>query len=349
MKGRLRRMFADSTARVAVVTTSAGTFALEAEAAPSPGAGEVVVETLATGVCGSDLHLFSGDHPYAVYPLVQGHEVVGRVAEVGAGVDASLVGTLAVVEPTMECGACPECMRGAYNRCENLQVIGVQRPGSLGGRFLSRAAKLHRVPESDDPLPWALVEPVAVACHAVARSAVEEGGVVVVLGAGVIGLSIALAVRERGPGTVIVVEPSEIRRSRVADLRLGLAVAPDAVASEIARVQPAGADVVFEATGSAAVLGGAHELVRPGGQIVVVGQSGADFSLPMIVMTRKELSLIGTRNSARQFPAAIALLGRTPEFAASVITHRLPARDAASAFAELLRPGTPALKVLLTS
>ncbi len=342
-------MFAGSSARVAVVTTRVGTFALEPEAAPSPAAGEVVVETLATGICGSDLHLFSGDHPYAVYPLVQGHEVVGRVAEVGSGVDASLVGTLAVVEPTMECGKCPECARGAYNRCERLQVIGVQRPGSLGGRFLSRAGKLHRVPESDDPTPWALVEPVAVACHAVARSAVEEGDVVVVLGAGVIGLSIALALRGRRPRMVMVVEPSETRRDRVVDLGLGHAVAPDRLAEELAKLQPSGADVVFEATGSAAVLGGAHELVRPGGQILVVGQSGADFSLPMIVMTRKELSLVGTRNSARQFPAAIDLLARTPEFAASVITHRMPARDASSAFAELLSPGTPALKVMLIS
>ena len=144
------------------------------------------------------------------------------------------------------------------------------------------------------------------------------------LGAGVIGVSIALALRERGPERVIVVEPSEVRRERVTALGLGRAVAPDRVGAELARFQPGGADVVFEATGSAPVLGGAHEIVRPGGQIVVVGQSGDSFSLPMIVMTRKELSLIGTRNSANQFPHAIDLLDRHPEFAASVITDRVP-------------------------
>jgi L-iditol 2-dehydrogenase len=342
-------MFEPAAVRVAIVTTRAATFEIEPEADPSPAPGEVVVETLATGVCGSDLHLFSGDHPYAAYPLVQGHEVVGRVAEVGAGVDAGLVAELVVVEPTMECGACPECARGAYNRCENLQVIGVQRPGSLAGRFITRVGKLHPVPATDDPESWALVEPLAVACHAVARSAVDAGSVVVVLGAGVIGVSIALCLRELEPKRVIVVEPSELRRERVGALGLGHAVAPEGVAAELARLQPAGADVVFEATGSAAVLSGAHELTRPGGQIVVVGQSGESFSLPMIVMTRKELSLIGTRNSADQFPAAIALLGRHPEFAASVITGRLPAREAASAFGMLLAPGTRAFKVLLTS
>ena len=126
-------------------------------------------------------------------------------------------------------------------------------------------------------------------------------------------------------------------------------MAPEGIAAELARVQPAGADVVFEATGSAAVLGGAHELTRPGGQIVVVGQSGDSFSLPMIVMTRKELSLLGTRNSAKQFPYAIELLGRHPEFAAGVITDRVPARAAAAAFAKLMTPGTTAFKVLLTS
>jgi L-gulonate 5-dehydrogenase len=342
-------MFEPSTPRVSVVTTRAGVFEIEPEANPSPGPGEVVVKAIATGICGSDLHLFSGDHPYAAYPLVQGHEVVGQVAEVGAEVAPGLIGMLAVVEPTMECGACPECARGAYNRCESLQVIGVQRPGSLGGRFITRASKLHPVPASDDPAAWALVEPLAVACHAVARSAVEEGDVVIVLGAGVIGVSIALALRERRPGMVIVVEPSETRRERVLALGLGRPVSPEGAAEAIAEAQPAGADVVFEATGSATVLSGAHAHARPGGQVVVVGQSGDDFSLPMIVMTRKELSLIGTRNSAGQFPSAIALLDRTPGFAASVITDRVPAREAAGAFARLVSPGTPSFKVLLTA
>ena len=342
-------MFESGGDRVAVVTARAATFEIAPEADPSPGAGEVVVATLATGICGSDLHLFSGDHPYAAYPLVQGHEVVGRVAAVGAGVDSGLVGMLAVVEPTMECNACPECARGAYNRCEDLQVIGVQRPGSLAGRFITRAEKLHPVPETGDSESWALVEPLAVACHAVARSAVDESSTVIVLGAGVIGVSIALALRELGPERVIVVEPSEVRRERVTALGLGRAVAPARVGAELARFQPGGADVVFEATGYAAVLGGAHGIVRPGGQIVVVGQSGDSFSLPMIVMTRKELSLIGTRNSANQFPYAIDLLDRHPGFAASVITDRVPARSAAEAFAKLMTPATPAFKVLLTS
>ena len=233
-------MFASGADRVAVVTSGAATFAIENQATPTPGSGDVAVETLATGICGSDLHLFSGDHPYARYPLVQGHEVVGRVAKVGAGVDAGLVGTLVVVEPTLECGACPECARGAYNRCENLQVIGVQRPGSLGGRFVTRAAKLHPVPETGDPESWALVEPLAVACHAVAQSAADARSVVVVLGAGVIGASIALALRELGPQRVIIVEPSAPRRERIAALGLGQTVAPEGIAAALARVQPAG-------------------------------------------------------------------------------------------------------------
>ena len=112
-------------------------------------------------MCGSDLHLFQGDHPYAHFPLAQGHEAVGRVVAVGAGVDASLEGALVVVEPTLECGECPECRRGAYNRCERLNVVGVQVDGSLAGRFVTRAVKAHRVPDDADPARWALVEPVS--------------------------------------------------------------------------------------------------------------------------------------------------------------------------------------------
>ena len=95
------------------------------------------------------------------------------------------------------------------------------------------------------------------------------------------------------------------------------------------------------------MLGAAHRLVRPGGVIVVVGQGAGEFSLPMIVMTRKELTLVGTRNSAGNFPDAIALLGSAPAFRDLVITHRFHPRAAAEAFSELMAPGTSALKILL--
>ena len=334
-------------ARVAIVTTAPGRLKIEPQADPVPGDGEVVVETVATGVCGSDLHLFRGDHPYARYPLVQGHEAVGRVAVLGAGVDPTLEHALVVVEPTLECGSCPECLRGAYNRCERLEVIGVQRIGSLAGRFVTRAGKVHRVPASADPAAWALVEPVAVACHAVARSGARPGELVVILGAGMIGLSIALALTRRDPGAVMVVEPTEQRRRRVEELGLGIAVHPDKLESALAERQSSGADLVIEATGVPEVLGDAHRFVRPGGRIVVVGQGAGSFSLPMIVMTRKELTLVGTRNSAGEFPPAIDLLAASPAFIKSVITHRFDPRSAKEAFAELTTPGTAALKVLL--
>jgi L-iditol 2-dehydrogenase len=334
--------------RVAVVTTAPGQVEIRPQADPSPAAGEIVVETLATGICGSDLHLFGGDHPYARYPLSQGHEAVGRIVDVGPGVDPSLLGMLAAIEPTLECGECPECRRGAYNRCERLEVVGVMLDGSLAGRFVTRAVKAHPVPDDDDPARWALVEPVAVACHAVNRSGLGEGEFAVVLGAGVIGLSIALAAARRSPETIVVVEPAEARRARVTELGLGVAVHPDEAEVAIAEIRPAGADVVFEATGIPEVLGESHRLARPGGTILVVGQGAGSFSMPLIVMTRKELSLVGTRNSAFDFPGAIELLSSSPEFIRSVVTHRFHPRSAADAFTELTTPGTGAMKVLLS-
>jgi L-iditol 2-dehydrogenase len=334
--------------RVAVVTTAPGELEIGPEADPSPGAGEVVVETLATGICGSDLHLFMGDHPYAHFPLAQGHEAVGRVVALGPGADAALEGTLVAIEPTLECGECAECRRGAYNRCERLQVVGVQRDGSLAGRFVTRATKAHAVADDDDPARWALVEPVAVACHALERSRASAGDVVVILGAGVIGVSIALAASRASPEAVVVVEPNEVRRRRITELGLGTAVPPEEAEAAVARSRPSGADVVFEATGVPEVLGDSHRLVRPGGTIVVVGQGSGSFSMPLIVMTRKELTLVGTRNSAHDFPAAIELLAGSPEFIRSVVTHRFHPRAAPEAFGELTTPGTAALKILLS-
>jgi len=334
--------------RVAAVTTAPGEIEIRPEADPSPESGEVVVETLATGICGSDLHLFTGDHPYAHFPLAQGHEAVGRIVDLGPGVDAALEGALVAVEPTLECGECQECRRGAYNRCERLEVVGVQRDGSLAGRFVTRAAKTHRVAEDDDPARWALVEPLAVACHAVDRSRVTDGDVVAILGAGVIGVSIALAASRRSPEAIVVVEPDALRRRRIAELGLGTAVPPEDAGAAVAALGPSGADAVFEATGVPEVLGDSHRLVRPGGTIVVVGQGSGSFSMPLIVMTRKELTLVGTRNSASDFPAAIELLADSPGFVRSVVTHRFHPRAAAEAFGELTTPGTPALKILLS-
>ena len=334
--------------RVAVVTTAPGRLEIEPEADPSAGPGELVIETVATGICGSDLHLFQGDHPYAHFPLAQGHEAVGRVVELGAGADPSLEDALVVAEPTLECGECRECRRGAYNRCERLEVLGVQVDGSLAGRFVTRAVKAHRVVEDDDPARWALAEPLAVACHAVNRSGVGEGDLVVVLGAGVIGLSIGLAAAARRPEAVIFVEPTELRRRRVAELGLGTAVHPDDAEEATRARRPSGADVVFEATGILAVVGEAHTFARPGGTVVVVGQGAGSFEMPLIVMTRKELTLVGTRNSAGDFPQAIELLSASPAFARSVITDRFHPREAARAYERLTTPGTEALKILLS-
>ena len=180
------------------------------------------------------------------------------------------------------------------------------------------------------------------------RSAVGEGDLVVVLGAGVIGLSIGLAVARRGPEALVFVEPTEIRRRRVAELGLGTAVHPDDAEETVRALRPSGADVVFEATGILGVVGGVSPAGpagrhcrrrRPGSRIV---------RMPLIVMTRKELTLVGTRNSAGDFPPAIELLAGSPEFARSVITHRFHPRAAAEAYAELTTPGTDALKVLLS-
>ena len=167
-----------------------------------------------------------------------------------------------------------------------------------------------------------------MACHAVNRSGVGEGDLVVVLGAGVIGLSIGLAAAGRRPEAVVFVEPTELRRRRVAELGLGTAVHPDDAEAAMTALRPSGADVVFEATGIPAVVGGAHRLARPGGTVVVVGQGAGSFEMPLIVMTRKELTLVGTRNSAGRVPARDRAAGaaRPSSPAASSLTASIHAR-----------------------
>ena len=300
-----------------------------------PKAGEVAIMPLAVGVCGSDLHVFENLHPFVTLPVKPGHEVTATVTAVGAGVDASWQGALVALEPSLTCGRCRNCQRGRYNICEHLQVMGFQTPGAMSERFVTRVDRLHRLPDTITPEIGAMIEPLAVAVHAV-RKVNAAGLEIAVLGAGTIGLLVAQVARAYGAASVTVVDPLERRRAVAHALALE-SKAPDATRY----------DAILECVGTGKALSGAIEGTRKGGEIVVVGVYGQPATIPAKLIQDWELTLHGTlMYTGSDYEEAIRLLGAGLVDTAPLVTHRFPLQDVKAAFHAALER-EHALKVML--
>jgi L-gulonate 5-dehydrogenase len=312
------------------------------------GPGEVRLQIEAIGVCGSDVALMGGRHPYAVYPVTPGHEIGGRVVEATPESGLSL-GQRVTVRPLLTCGTCRACREGRYNHCPEVRVLGVHVDGGMAEEFTLPSALVFPVPEEVSAEEAAMVEPTAVAVHVCHRAGITRGSTVAILGTGVIGLLALQVARARGARAILgidrVVErlalASALGASRVVDSRnedvtaAGLELCPD------------GFDVILETVGVEATLGYALDLARRGGAVVLValphGRSGFDFE----PVYRKELSLRATRLYAEDFAEAVPLVATKRVAVDSLITHRFPLDQAARALSlPGERPGE-AIKVMV--
>lgn len=314
----------------------------------APAAGEVQVAVAYTGLCGTDLHIFHGDMDARVRtPLVFGHEMSGTVAAVGADVTGWSPGDRVSVMPLVWDGTCPACRAGNEHVCQNLDFVGIDTPGSLQERWNVPAGILVRLPDALSLEHAALVEPVAVAVHDVRRAELVAGDRAVVLGAGPIGMLIAIVARRFG-AEVTVVELDGTRRAQAQ--ALGFATL-DPTADDVAdRVEEwtggAGADVVFEVSGAAAAVRSATSLARVRGTIVVVAIHGQPRELDLKQVFWRELRIVGARVYRRaDIEAAVELLAAGDIPAEVLITRIVPLEETAAAFADL--ESGRALKVLV--
>ena len=184
----------------------------------SPGPGEVRIDVAYTGICGTDLHILHGDMDQRVtVPAVLGHEMSGRIAEVGAGVDDWKVGDPVTVMPLEWCGQCPACLAGHQHICQRLNFVGIDSPGAMQSSWTVPSRILVRLPDEVSLRDAALVEPTAVAVHDVRRGQLVKGERVLVVGGGPVGLLVAAVAREAG-GEVLVLEVDAHRRSVITGL-----------------------------------------------------------------------------------------------------------------------------------
>ena len=276
----------------------------------APGAGEAQICVSHCGICGTDLHVFHGAMDHRVTkPAVIGHEMSGVIETVGDGVSGWSAGDRVTVRPLDSCGACPACKAGHSHICQQLKVIGIDRPGAMQKLWTVPAHTLHRLPDALSLKEGALIEPIAVACHDVRLGEVAAGEFVVVLGGGPIGALVALVAKHKGARVLV----SEMNPFRINLLReFGFEVVNPAETDLVALVEEqtggAGADVVFEVTGSKAGAEIMTRLPRVRGRIVVVAIYSQPPQVDLFKFFWREISMRGARvYEAQDFEAAIAL------------------------------------------
>ncbi|MHB8908342.1 MAG: zinc-dependent alcohol dehydrogenase [Syntrophales bacterium] len=314
-----------------------------------PGKGQVQIRVSHCGICGTDLHVFHGKMDHRVtFPQVMGHEMSGTITAVGGDVQGWTAGDRVTVRPLDPCGSCPACLAGHSHICQKLKFIGIDSPGAMQSFWTVPAHTLHRLPENLSFEQGALIEPIAVACHDVRLAAVKAGEFVVVLGGGPIGLLVACVAREEG-ARVIVSEVNPFRLKLAAGIGLETVnpLETDLVALVDSETGGAGADVVFEVSGSAAGAEMMTKLPRTRGRVVIVAMFPEPTKVDLFRFFWRELKLVGVRvYEPEDFEKAIVIAasGRLPMDC--LITNTVPLEGLASAFRQI-ENGGDVVKILV--
>lgn len=314
-----------------------------------PGPGEVQIAVSHCGVCGTDLHIFHGNMDHRVrLPQVIGHESAGTIHAVGGGVESWKPGDRVTVRPLNPCGKCPACKAGHSHVCMKLQFLGIDTPGAMQSLWTVPAHTLHRLPDGLRFEIGALIEPLAVACHDVRLGGVAPGEFAVVQGCGPIGMLVALVARHAG-ARVLIAEVNAFRLSLARELGFETVnpAATDLVKCVEEATEGAGADVVFEVSGSAAAAAAMTGLARVRGRIVVVAIHAKPVEVDLFRLFWREIEMIGTRvYEPEDFEKAIALAEAGALPLERMLSRELPLDRLADAFHEM-EGGGEAMKILM--
>lgn len=330
---------------------------------PELRAGAVKIDVAWCGICGTDLHEFlegpifcpAPGHPHPLSheesPVTLGHEFSGTVAEVGEGVEGLEVGDNVVVEPYFVDGTCDMCQAGSYHLCRQMGFIGLSGGGGgLSEKIVVDQRWVH--PVGNIPLDEAaLIEPLSVAHHAVARSGVKAGDTALVGGSGPIGLLTAAVLKGMGV-TTIISELTQARKEKATSSGVADHVLDPSKEDVPARVREltggTGADVAFECAGVNAVLDTMLDAVRPGAVVVNVSIWGAPATVDMQKLVLKEIDLRGTIAYVRDHPAVIRMVQEGKVDLKPFITGRIALEDLVEqGFDTLINHKDTAVKVLV--
>lgn len=321
---------------------------------PTIGPNDVLIRVAACGICGSDVHGYDGTSGRRIPPIVMGHEAAGTIAEVGYAVDLAKIGDRVTFDSTIYCGQCDFCHRGQVNLCPNRRVLGVsctdyRRHGAFAEFVVVPQHVLFSLPATLSFEHAAMVEPVAIALHAVARLNVTEGERAVVVGSGMIGLVTIQALRIAGCREIVAVDLDESRLDLAR--KLGASEAFDArhFLPPLGEGWDEGAlsDVAIEAVGNAPALATAIASVRRGGRVGLIGNLTAEVPFPLQSVVTRELTLLASCASAGEYPRGIELLATGAIDVAPLISAVAPLAEGQHWFERLHAANSGLMKVIL--
>lgn len=310
---------------------------------------QVIIKVEAAGLCGTDLQILKmpPGHPAAVGAIL-GHEFIGTVEQAGPLAPDLKPGDHVAADPNLTCGACLYCRRGLPNMCSSMTTLGIFLNGGFAEYCAAPARALYKISPRVRPESAVLIEPLACVVSAVEKAALQAGETAVVLGAGPIGLLFARLLAAAGAGRVIVSEPSAYRRACASRDEACLTADPaacDLVELTLSETGGLGADVVVDATG--ALFPQALALTCRGGRVLLFGQNdNACEPLRQNLITRREITVLGSYIARYSFPAAIEILERGVVNFAGLVTHRFPLEKIADGLVAM-RAGE-AIKVMIT-
>jgi 2-desacetyl-2-hydroxyethyl bacteriochlorophyllide A dehydrogenase len=334
----------------AIVLREPGRFErVEIDEPAAPGPGEALVRVHRVGICGTDVSGYLGKMPFYSYPRIPGHELGVEVMAVGTGVTNVRAGDRCSVEPYMNCGACRACRKGASNCCANLKVLGVMTDGGLRDRFVLPAHKLHlSATLTFDQL--ALVETLAIGCHAVDRAALSLGESCLVIGAGPIGLASIVFAKLAGARVIVLdVNPTRLEFCKRV-MGVDETVLPgDALEQDLRCATDAyQRDVVIDATGNNESMANAFGYLAPTGRLVYVGITTKDITFRQPVFHRPEGTLYASRNALpRDFSRIVSHIERGEIDTRPWITHRTPFEEMSGVFDSYTKPETGVIKAIV--
>jgi len=333
------------------VMTNPGEIEIRDVQKPIPTGDEVLIKIERIGVCGSDIHVFHGLHPYTSYPVVQGHEIGGVVAEIGKKVQGFVPGDKVVFMPQVTCGECYPCRHGMYHICDHLKVMGFQTSGAAQEYFAVKAEMVIKLPDSMTLDQAAMIEPVSVAVHALSRAGNLDGLKVVVLGAGTIGNLVGQVARASGAKGVIITDVSEykLEKARACGFEHVVNSQREDLGQAILNTfGPDKADLILECVGVQDTITQAVSNARKGSTIVVVGVFGKKPLVDLGLVQDRELSLLGTlMYQKKDYLRAIELVAAGKLTLDQMVTHRFSFNHYLEAYEAIESSGGKYMKVMI--
>jgi L-iditol 2-dehydrogenase len=316
---------------------------------------DVLIRVKACGICGSDVHGYTGKTGRRIPPLIMGHEAAGVVEKVGENVAGFQPSDRVCFDSTVYCNKCEPCKKGLYNRCEKRQVLGVstadfKRHGAFAEYVTVPYWIVSKIPDSLSFIHAALLEPVSIALHAVNRASISAGDTVVVIGAGTIGLFILQAAQLKC-ATKVIVSDINVYRLNIAK-KLGADIIVNPKISNLKEIiynetRSNGADVTFEAVGYAATFADAISVTKTGGCLVAIGNLQKKVEINLHELVARELTYTGSYASSGEFRDCIDLVASGKIDVEPLISDVLPLKDGPRAFERLLKAEENLLKIIL--